>query len=229
LKKGIDTFIDSSVSLNGAVKIGDRCSIGAHVIIGQPSIEEVENARERHSGKLKQLYPKTAIGDDVIVQPNVLISSNVVIGKRVKIGPFVTIGTNTSIGERTQVMYNSQIHENVRIGRDCIIGGFLCDFSDVGNCVIIMGSLLHAFRDGWDEEQNLKNQSPIIEDNVIVCYGSMVIGNVRIKSGTYVAAGAIVTKNTPGNCVVKSVNECTEIEAYRGRLKDGRFFRGAVI
>ena len=95
-------------------------------------------------------------------------------------------------------MYNAQVHENVIVGNDCIIAGFLCDYAKVGNSVAVFGSLVHPFRKGWKEDPNLAHDSPTIEDDVVVGRGATVIGPIILRSRTYVAAGAIVTKSTPG-------------------------------
>lgn len=227
--KGSGTFIESSVSFNGVVEIGNRCRIGSNVVIGQPSIYDLEEVHKDIGEESEHQHSKTVIGDDVIIQPNVMISNGVRIGNHVKIDSFVLIDKNAKVGAHTRIMYNSQVHEEVQIGRDCKIGGFLCDCSHIGDRVTVMGSLLHPYRDGWDEEQDLEDlvyQSPIIDNDVIIGYGSLVIGKVRVRSKTFIAAGAIVTKDTSGWCVIKGVDGSTPIGCYSGPLKEGKFFRG---
>ncbi|MFW5847756.1 MAG: serine acetyltransferase [bacterium] len=43
---------------------------------------------------------------------------------------------------------------------------------------------------------------PVLGDNVSVCTGAIVLGAVTIGNNVVVAAGAVVTKNVPDNCVV---------------------------
>lgn len=43
---------------------------------------------------------------------------------------------------------------------------------------------------------------PILGDNVSVCTGAIILGDVTIGNNVVVAAGAVVTKNVPDNCVV---------------------------
>jgi acetyltransferase-like isoleucine patch superfamily enzyme len=226
LKHGENTYIDKTASFFGKVEIGDGCYIGAQVIIGQPSNYEISEAQKSTNTKIKRLK-KTIIGDNVLIQPNVIISNDVIIENNVQIDPYVTIGAHSRIGHDTKIVYHSQIYENVKIGNNCIIGGFLCDCSKVGNDVSMMGILLHKFKDAkWDDEEDLSNKSPIIEDHAVVGYNSLVIGHVPIRKNTYVAAGAIVTKkNIPGNCVVTSVNKFKSRDEWSGKLKEGKFFR----
>ena len=51
--------------------------------------------------------------------------------------------------------------------------------------------------DSFDE-----TQKPIIGDNVEVCAGSIIIGNVHIGNNVIVGAGAVVVKDIPDNAVV---------------------------
>lgn len=47
--------------------------------------------------------------------------------------------------------------------------------------------------------------APTLEDNITICAGAIVIGNVTIKSDSKVGAGAVVTKDIPENTVVAGV------------------------
>jgi len=226
---GKQTHIAKSVSFHGKGKIGDRCYIGENVVVGQPSSEDIAE----HLGKKANLPYGTSevtIGNDVIIQPNAIISNGVKIGNGVTIGPFVTIGKDTTIGDGTEIIYCSQIYQKVKVGKNCIIGGFLCDCSQVGDNVTVFGSLVHDFVNGYDRDQEiteLESISPIIENDVIICKDALIIGKVRIKSKTYVTAGTIVTKDTDGDCVVKGINGATCIRAYKGRLRNSEFFKNS--
>lgn len=46
---------------------------------------------------------------------------------------------------------------------------------------------------------------PIIGNNVKICAGAIVIGDIKIGNNVIIAAGAVVTKDVPNNCVVAGV------------------------
>lgn len=46
------------------------------------------------------------------------------------------------------------------------------------------------------------NNRPIIGDNVKVCTGAIVMGNITIGNNVLIGAGTILQKNVPDNCVV---------------------------
>lgn len=46
---------------------------------------------------------------------------------------------------------------------------------------------------------------PMIGNNVKICAGAIVIGDIKIGNNVIIAAGAVVTKDVPDNCVVAGV------------------------
>jgi serine O-acetyltransferase len=49
------------------------------------------------------------------------------------------------------------------------------------------------------------DKSPIIDDNVTISAGAIVIGDVHIESNAVVGAGAVVTKDVPAGATVVGV------------------------
>lgn len=49
------------------------------------------------------------------------------------------------------------------------------------------------------------NDAPVIDDNVIITAGAIVIGNVHVEDGAVVAAGAVVTRDVPKDTIVAGV------------------------
>ena len=47
--------------------------------------------------------------------------------------------------------------------------------------------------------------NPIVEDNVTIFTGAVVIGNITIGEGAIIGANAVVTKDVPPNCVCAGV------------------------
>lgn len=46
------------------------------------------------------------------------------------------------------------------------------------------------------------NKKPIIGNNVSICAGAIIIGDISIGDNSIVGAGAVVTKSVPSNCIV---------------------------
>ena len=46
---------------------------------------------------------------------------------------------------------------------------------------------------------------PVIGDNVVICAGAKIIGNVRVGDNVIIAANSVVTKDVPSNSIVGGV------------------------
>ncbi|MFS4491361.1 acyltransferase [Maribacter sp. 2308TA10-17] len=103
-----------------------------------------------------------------------------------------------------------KIGDNFYMGRDsqietdCIIG----DNVMIGNKVGLVGKYDHNYQKTGvpmrlapkirDEDYDWKglNQRTIIEDDVWIGYGSIIMSGVTLKKGCIIAAGSVVTKDT---------------------------------
>jgi len=99
----------------------------------------------------------------------------------------LVVGKNSRLnGVHIDSRLSIQIGENVRIAPYTII--LDSDFHD----------LKDHFADG-------ESKPVIIEDNVWLATRCTILKGVRIGKGSVVAAGAVVTKDVPANCVVAGV------------------------
>jgi transferase family hexapeptide repeat protein len=86
-------------------------------------------------------------------------------------------------------------HEKIDVGRNCMIGPH-CYFTDANH--------------GMDadrpvSQQPMRPKAVIIEDDVWVGAGVIVLRGVRIGRGAVIGAGAVVTKDFPANAIVAGV------------------------
>lgn len=97
---------------------------------------------------------------------------------------FIAIGQNTFIGHSTQINVGSMF----KIGDNCMIAP-MCIFSDAhhtfSNTEIPMN------------QQECIYTSIVIEDDVWIGSGVIVLGGVTIHKGSVIAAGALVNKDIP--------------------------------
>ena len=116
----------------------------------------------------------------ILLWPGVVIS---IMGRSQDEKGVLEIGDYSTIGDRTEF----HIAEKISLGKHVIIGW---------DCVIM------------DHPYHKLNGKPerimpvIIEDNVWVACRAIILPGVRIKSNSVVAAGAVVTKDVPSNCIV---------------------------
>jgi len=106
---------------------------------------------------------------------------NVECGAEFGSGKYITLGDRSGIGE------NAILAGEVRIGNDVMMGPRVA-------CI----ARNHAF-DRCDipmNQQGYSQMKPIvIEDDVWIGYGAIILSGVTIGRGTIVAAGAVVTKS----------------------------------
>lgn len=86
-------------------------------------------------------------------------------------------------------------HEHLEVGRNCMIGPF-CYLTD-GNHGTAAGQPVQA--------QPLQARPVIIEDDVWLGAGVIILSGVRVGRGAVIGAGAVVTKDVPMNTVVAGV------------------------
>jgi acetyltransferase-like isoleucine patch superfamily enzyme len=198
---GNDFFVGENVIFSGKVKIGKgaqiwhNCVIGFSGKFGQPPSESLSIDDEI-----------TSIGAGTTINPFSVIFRGAKIGQRVEIQENSRIGHKSIVGNGTKIVYGAKIYDNVTIGTRSIIAGFCCNGSRIGNETTMMGHLLHKYPshaiDVWDDEEADDEPSPIIEDNVVVGYNSLIIGGITIGRNSYIAAGSIICNNVPPNTKV---------------------------
>ena len=81
----------------------------------------------------------------------------------------------------SKICENVVILQNVTIGTNMKYNKVTCEWENVGN--------------------------PIISKNVVIADGAKILGPIIIGENTFVAAGAIITKNIPPNSIAYGVNQ----------------------
>jgi len=184
----------TGVMVYGTVRILPGTYIGDYSIIGVPTCEDIREREAPH---------ETLIGQDVCTGVHCVIHSGAKIGHRVLIQNHCSIGSECAIGNDSRIQYAAQLHWKVKIGTQCVIGGFCCDRSSVGDGAIMLGKLIHKLeepRAPWDETEE---PSPMVEKKAVVGFDALLIGSITVRFESYVAAGAIVTKDVlPGSLVI---------------------------
>ena len=101
-----------------------------------------------------------------------------------------------------QLLFACHIGSGAQIGDNCVIqhngvGVVISDYATIGdNCMIFHNVTLGVLHDG-------DTSAPVLEDDVTIGAGAIVLGGVQIGKGATVGAGAVVLKDVaPGDTVV---------------------------
>lgn len=161
---------------------------------------------------------------------------------------FLTHGDNLHLGARTRIW----APERVTIGNDVYIGKDVhieanCEIGDyclIANRVAIVGRHDHDFSAigfpvrfaPWVGSSRFANpyalEKAVIESDVWLGYGAIVLTGVTIGRGSIVAAGSVVTKNIPPYSIAAGVparvigqrfSEAAVISRHEAAIKSGNF------
>ncbi|MFI7190174.1 acyltransferase [Nocardia nova] len=199
--------------LYGPTRLGDGVIIGEHCVLGYPKEARLHEARrgQRSPGAPVVLGDRSLLFNQVIVQEGTVLGTDCVVEDRAR------IGYGCVIGDRTRIVHGAYICDRVTIGADACVAGFVCDATVIGDRATVMGELVHEYTSphlGW---WGVDEEPPVVEPDSVVGFGARVVGGVRIGSRSYVAAGAVVTKNVPSEHVVTGVNVHTPVGEWPGK------------
>lgn len=100
------------------------------------------------------------------------------------------MGDNSGIGKRCEISVNGgsiTIGNHVRIASNVFITNANHDFSETGKPIM---------------EQGVVTRDVVIEDDVWIGHGAIILPGVRIGKGAIIAAGAVVTKTVEPLAIV---------------------------
>jgi bifunctional UDP-N-acetylglucosamine pyrophosphorylase / glucosamine-1-phosphate N-acetyltransferase len=166
---GQDCIIDINCIFEGKVTLGNNITVGAGCI-------------------LKNIV----IGDGVIIKPYSIIE-DAEIGANCQIGPYARIRPGTKligdahIGNFVEIK-NSTIGVGSKVNHLTYIGD-----AEIGEKVNVGAGSVTCNYDGRNKFKT------IIEDNVFVGSGTMLVAPVTIHEGSIIGAGSVITKDTKAN------------------------------
>jgi len=120
------------------------------------------------------------------------IGSNFHVGKNVFLWAKnkIIIGDNFYLGRNSQIECDVEIGNNVICGNNvAFVGKYDHNFKDIGKPI----RLASKIRDKDYQWKGLCSKT-IVEDDVWIGYGSIIMSGVKIGRGSIIAAGSIVTK-----------------------------------
>ena len=128
-------------------------------------------------------------------------------GSRVEVGPGLHIGTGTRLWAPVSIRIGKQVYigKDVHIEANCDIG----DYCLIANRVAMVGRRDHDFRSvgvpvrfgTWigmrDSNDHVLAEKVVVEPDVWLGFGAILLTGVRVGRGAIVAAGSVVTKDVP--------------------------------
>ena len=124
------------------------------------------------------------------------------IGEGTNIWQYVVVLEKAVIGKNCNINCHCFIENNVKVG-DCVTvksGVYIWDGIKIGNNVFL-GPNVTFINDKLPRSKQYPDKIlfTIIEDNVSIGAGSIIMGGITIGNGAMIGAGSVVTKNVPPN------------------------------
>lgn len=169
------------------------CLIQPGCIIGLKYRDGCGPVRLGHSARIRAgsiIYADVSAGDDFQTGHHIMIREQTVIGHHVVIGTNTVIDGNVTIGDFVKIESNCYIPTHVKIGTRVFFGP---------NVTLTNDRYPLKLRNQYVPE------GPIIDDGVTLGAGVVVCPGVRIGHDSFVAAGAVVTKDVPPLSMVMGV------------------------
>ncbi|MHA2062831.1 MAG: acyltransferase [Candidatus Thorarchaeota archaeon] len=120
------------------------------------------------------------------------------IGADTTIGPFVEIQSDATIGKKCKISSHTFICSGVHIGNQVFVGHGVMFINDRSPRACNPDGTKQTAKD-WILEET------VIEDNVSIGSGAIVMCGVRLGRNCMIGAGAVVTKDVAPNTVVAGV------------------------
>jgi len=140
----------------------------------------------------------TQIGNDAIIRTGTIIYGDVIIGNGFRTGHHALIRENTKIGNNVLVGTNAVIDGYCDLGDNIKIqtGVYISTATIIGNNVFI-GPCAVLLNDKYPGRAKYELKGPEIGDEVSIGGNATILPGIRIGTGSFIAAGAIVTRDVP--------------------------------
>ena len=156
----------------------------------------------------------TTIYADVTAGRDLQTGHNVLIREHSKLGDHVLVGTNAVIEGHVEIGSFVKLESNCFIPTHAVIGSFVF----FGPGVILTNDRYPLRRTG-----EYVPEGPVIEDGVTLGGGSVLCPGVRVGAESFVAAGAVVTRDVPAQSLAIGVP--AEVRPLPEKLRQGNMAR----
>lgn len=173
-----------------AFSAGEGLNRQQNTIIGMRYSEEAGPARLGINCVIRSgaiLYGDVEIGDHFQSGHNVLVRERTLIGDHVVLGTNSVVDGQTRIGNFVKIESNCYIPTHTQIGSRCFLGPGVTITND---------------RYPLKRREEYLPEGALIDDNVTIGAGVVICPGVSIGEGSFIAAGAVVTKDVPSRSLV---------------------------
>lgn len=201
---GKNVTIGNRVTIHEGTEVGDNTTIADGAVLGKSP-----KPAKTSTMKLSASIPALKVGEDVTIGANCVIYRGAVIGSNTLIADLASVRENVEIGEYVIVGRGVTIENHVKIGTRTKIqsNSYITAYSTLEEQVFIAPCVTTTNDNfmGRTEERFDKIKGAIVKKGARVGGASIILPGITIAEETFVAAGALVTKDTEPRTLVKGV------------------------
>jgi bifunctional UDP-N-acetylglucosamine pyrophosphorylase/glucosamine-1-phosphate N-acetyltransferase len=184
---GMDCSIDINCIFEGKVVLGNEVKIGAGCILKNVTVSNSVEIKPYSIIENSSIGPNSQVGPFARLRPGTKLAENVHIGNFVEVKNSV-IGSDSKANHLTYIG-DAEIGAKVNVGA----GSVTCNY------------------DGKHKHKT------VIEDNVFVGSGTMMVAPVVLHQGSVIGAGSTITKDTPENELSVARSKQVTVKGWRAR------------
>ncbi len=203
-KIGKNVIIGNRVTIHEGTVVGDNTTIADGAVLGKPP-KPAKTSTVKLSGDI----PALQLGEDVTVGANCVIYRGATIGANTLIADLASVRENVNIGDYVIVGRGVTVENYVNIGTRTKIqsNSYITAYTTLEEHVFIAPCVTTTNDNfmGRTEERFDKIKGAIVKRGARVGGASIILPGITIAEETFVAAGALVTKDTEPKTVVKGI------------------------
>lgn len=200
-KVGKGCIIGNNVTIHPYTEIGDYVRIDDNTVIGKQPMKAATSA----TTKIEKLSP-AKIGNNCIIGTSVVIYAGATIGEKVLVADLSTVRENVSVGDFTIVGRGVAIENYCKIGSFCKLetNVYITAYSELEDYVFVAPCVATS-NDNYmaRTKERFKHFKGVrVEKGGRIGLNATILPGKTIGEDSLVAAGSVVTKDTPARKIV---------------------------
>ena len=204
VKVGAGCVIGNSAVIHDGSEVGANVRIDDHAVIGKQPMRAANSAVTK-----EQELPPAKIGDNCIIGTSVVIYAGSVLGDRVLVADLSTVRENVTVGDFTIVGRGVAIENFCKIGSYCKLetNAYITAYSELEDRVFVAPCVATSNDNfvGRTKERFKHFKGVTVKKGGRIGVNATILPGKVIAEDTLVAAGALVTKDTPARKIVAGV------------------------
>jgi acetyltransferase-like isoleucine patch superfamily enzyme len=199
---GDGTSVAAFTVIHEDVQIGERCVIEEAAVLGKrPRLRAASSARGHEVGTLV-LDADVTVCCGAIVYAGARIGAGSIIGDQAQVRERAVVGAGSVVGRGSAVDFDAQVGERVLIQT----GVYLTGGAVVEDDVFVGPGVLTTNDDSMGRHPpGQQLAGPVLRRACRIGGGVVIVPGVELGEESFVAAGAVVTRDVPPRAVAKGV------------------------